>query len=135
MKLVVNTNRIIATLIKDSISRQILFHIDAELLTLSFSQGEITKYKEYVLKKAGINDAAFDMLLEKIKERLIFVDDTLIRSKMPEAEKIMDTIDTTDTPFIAAALATKSDIWSDDKHFQQQKSIQIWQTKDLIKFI
>ena len=34
----------------------------------------------------------------------------------------MNKIDPKDTPFIAAALATESDIWSDDAHFEKQKS-------------
>ena len=54
---------------------------------------------------------------------------------MDEAEKIMDHIDKDDTPFIAAALATNSIIWSDDKHFEKQNKIKILKTKDLIKMI
>ena len=51
------------------------------------------------------------------------------------ASKIMDSIDPDDTPFIAAALATGADIWSDDKHFEQQNEIKVWKTKDLIQFL
>jgi len=47
----------------------------------------------------------------------------------------MDKIDPDDTPFIAAALATNSDIWSDDKHFQKQNKIKVWKTEDLIGLV
>ncbi|MBI4141956.1 hypothetical protein HY484_03470 [Candidatus Woesearchaeota archaeon] len=45
----------------------------------------------------------------------------------------MDSIDLNDAPFIAAALATQADIWSDDLHFQRQKRVRVWKTKDLLK--
>jgi len=48
-------------------------------------------------------------------------------------EKIMDKIDPDDTQFIAAALATNSDIWSDDTHFTKQNKVKVWTTKELIK--
>jgi predicted nucleic acid-binding protein len=48
----------------------------------------------------------------------------------------MDAIDPDDTPFIALASAVENDgIWSDDKHFQQQTRIRVWQTKDLLTLI
>ena len=69
--------------------------------------------------------------LEKLKQKLILLDDRIILAKMEEAGKIMDRIDQDDTPFIAAALATGSDIWSEDTHFEKQKKIKVWKTKDL----
>jgi predicted nucleic acid-binding protein len=50
-----------------------------------------------------------------------------------KALKIMESIDKKDAPFIALALSIPVDgIWSDDKHFKQQKTIKIFTTKDLI---
>ena len=46
----------------------------------------------------------------------------------------MDHIDTEDTIFIATALAiTDANIWSDDKHFKQQKSIPVFKTEELVE--
>ena len=131
MRLIVNTNRIIAALIKDSVSRRIFLHLNVELMTINFSDKEIDKYKGLILKKAGITEIEFIFLLEKLKQRLILLDDAVILSKMEEARRIMNKIDPDDTPFIAAALATNSDIWSDDKHFEKQKKVKVWKTKDL----
>jgi len=41
MKLVVNTNRIIAALIKDSSTRRIITHLNAELFIIPYSEKEI----------------------------------------------------------------------------------------------
>lgn len=135
MRLIVDTNRIIATLIKDSISRKIITHLNAELITINFSNKEIDKYKKLILKKAKISDFMFEIILEKLKENLTMLDDNVIMTKMVEASKVMDEIDPDDTPFIAAAIATGSEIWSDDKHFEKQKKIKVWKTKDLATFV
>ena len=135
MRLVVDTNVIISALIKNSISRHIITHIKAELITINFSEEEIRAYKETILKKANINKIEFESLMEKLKEKIILIDDFIILERLEEASKIMDAIDPDDTPFIAAALATNSDIWSDDKHFEKQNKIKVWKTSDLVKLV
>jgi len=135
MKLIVNTNRIIAALIKDSASRKIINHLNAELITIEFSDQEIKKYKQLILEKAKINEEEFKLIIGRLKEKLIILDNNLILSKLNDAKNIMDKIDQDDTPFIAAALATNSDICSDDKHFQKQNKIKVWKTEDLVGLI
>ena len=131
MKLVVDSNKIIAALVKDSYSRKIILHGDLELLAINVSQKDIQKYKKDILSKAKITEEQFDSIFEKLNEKLIKIDDGIIESRMKEAKEIMDKIDKDDTPFIAAALAAKTDIWSDDGHFEKQNRIKIWKTKDL----
>ena len=131
MKLVVDSNRIIAALVKDSYSRKIILHSDLELLAINMSQKDIQKYRNDILSKAKINEEQFNSIFEKLDGRLVKLDDEIIESKMKEAKKIMDSIDKGDTPFIAAALAANTDIWSDDGYFEKQNRIKIWKTKDL----
>ena len=135
MRLIVDTNRIIAALVKNSMSRKIISHIDAELITINFFEGEIQKHKKMLLSKSGLNEAEFSILLEKLKDRMIILDDGFIQNKIREAAIIMDKIDPDDTPFVAAALASKADIWSDDAHFEKQRRIKVHKTRDLVKFI
>jgi len=129
--LVVDSNRIIAALVKDSYSRKIILHGDLELLAINMSQKDIQKYKTDILSKAKITEEQFNSIFEKLNEKLIKLDDDIIEGKMKEAKEIMDNIDKDDTPFIAAALAAKADIWSDDEHFQRQNKVKVWRTKDL----
>ena len=131
MRLIVNTNRIIAALIKDSASRKIIIHSNAELLTIGFLNKEIQKYNGTLLKKSSLNKIELDILFKKLMEKVLILDDRLINTKIKEARRIMDKIDPNDTPFIAAALAAKADIWSDDEHFQRQNKVKVWRTKDL----
>ncbi|MBI4140851.1 hypothetical protein HY485_03370 [Candidatus Woesearchaeota archaeon] len=135
MRLVVDTSVLFAALIKDSMTRWMLMHFDGELLTIGFSDKEIKKYKDYILEKSETSELEFNAILGKIKERLIIINDNLILRNIDEGIKIMEKIDIKDAPFVAAALATKGDIWSDDAHFQQQKKVRVWTTKELAKFI
>lgn len=135
MKLIVNTNRIIAAIIKDSYSRKILLSLPAELIMINLSHQEIEKHRSEIIKKSDLTDNELDYLLLKFKEKLILLDDEIIQKYMLEAKEIMEKIDTNDVPFIAAALATDSDIWSDDLHFQRQKKIKIWKKKDLVPLL
>jgi len=135
MKFIVDTNIFISALIKDSVTRKIIMHIKAELYSPKFLQEEVEKYKDEILRKANINETEFKVLFGQIKSKIIFLEFDSFSSKFDEAEEIMDKIDPKDTPFIAAALATESDIWSDDKHFEKQKKVKVWKTSDLAKLV
>ena len=135
MKLVVNTNRIIAALVKDSVSRKILYHGDFDLLGIRFSDTEIAHHKAVILKKARISEQEFENLLAQVTARITFLDDRLVSLRMGEALEIMSDIDPDDAPFIAAALATGADIWSEDKHFTKQDKVNVWKTADLAKIL
>ncbi len=135
MRVVVDTNRIIAALMKKGVSRRILTHGDIEFTTVLFSREEIQEHKNRLLLKSGLAEEVFDIVLQKIFERIIILDDRIVRKFMPQASKIMDGIDPDDTPFVAAALATASDIWSDDPHFQMQKRIRVRTTIELSQMV
>lgn len=136
MIFVVDTNRVIAALIKDSISRKIIYSDKFVLLTPNFTKIELAANKNEILEKANLTETAFDNLLSVILGNMYVVDDSIINYKFEEAKKIMDKIDPDDTPFIALALALDSDgIWSDDKHFQRQDKVKVWKTSDLIKYL
>lgn len=135
MKIIVNTNRIIAALVKDSVSRKILCQADLDFLGIRFSEKEISANKAFILKKAKISEEEFENIHAMVTRRIIFLDDGLISLKMDEAREIMSNIDPDDAPFIAAALSSGADIWSDDKHFLRQDRVKIWTTVDLMKIL
>ena len=136
MKLIDDTNRIIAALIKDSTSRKILLSDEFEFLTVAVIKKEIEKYKQDILQRAKITEEEFRKIYSKLFSKIFIVEDTVIGSKFDEAKKIMDKIDPKDTPFLALALAVENDgIWSDDTHFEKQTKIKVWKTKDMIKFL
>lgn len=136
MRLVVDTNRIIAALAKDSTSRKILFSDEINFLTAEVTNHEILEHKQELLEKTRLTGDQLNIALSLLFSRILIVSDIVVESKMKEAERIMRTIDPDDTPFIALALAVENDgVWSDDRHFKQQSRIRVWKTKDLLTLI
>lgn len=132
--LIVDTNRIIAALVKDSFSRILITSSPVAFFTIGFSKQEIIKHKEELMKRTDLDESAFDALLGTLYNKLNIIADTILEPYLEEAKKIMETIDPDDVQFIAAALATSCDgIWSDDKHFQKQHRVKVWTTKELLE--
>lgn len=133
MKLIVDTNRIIAALVRDSYSRRIILSEKFEFATVGFGISEVKKHKAYILKKAKLTDAQFNDLMTRFLARIEVLSEGEISAKAyADAVKIMGCIDKADVPFIALAREIKNDgIWSDDGHFLKQKAVKIWRTKSL----
>ncbi len=136
MILIVDTNRIIAALIKDSFSRQILLSDKIGFVTVGFSKIEIEKHKNEILEKSGLTEEEFEILLRILFRKINILSDLIVEEFMDRAKAIMDNIDPKDTPFISAALAIENQgIWSDDGHFLKQDRIWAWRTEDLVQFL
>jgi len=136
MRLVVNTNRIIAALIRDSSSRKIIMSGKFELITPRFSQKEVQNHKSEVVHKANITPRQFDQLLGIIMTKVYSTEDGVFNKKMKEAKEIIGDIDKDDEPFIALALAVQNDgIWTDDNHFLKQSAVKVYTTADILSLI
>ncbi len=136
MKLIVDTNRIIAALVKDSFSRRLLRSDCFQFYTIAQVREEISKYEYELLPKARVSASSFRALLNTFLERVSFVDDARIQQFMPQARAVLDPIDPKDTPFLAAALAIGAGgIWSHDPHFTKQNLVNVFNTDDLLALL
>jgi predicted nucleic acid-binding protein len=132
MKIVIDTNRIIAAMIKDGVSRSILFSKNFEFVTPDFSLDEISKHKDEIIKKANIDNEEFALLLAILFERINIISQEEYSKHMNEAEALIS--DSGDVPFIALALQLKADgIWSDDSDFLEQNTIKVYSTGEMMK--
>lgn len=135
MRIILDTNILVAALIKKSLTREILLHLDMEYVVSEFVFQEIELNKKEILHKSRLLETEFDLLLENLKDRLILISDEEIKHK-DKALQIMRSIDINDSIFIALALSIENEgIWSEDKHFEQQKLITVWKTKDICKHL
>jgi len=73
MKIVIDSNRVIAALIKDSTTREILFDRNFEFFAPENIQNEIIRYKEEIIDKAGIGQEEFEILFSLIFEYIDIV--------------------------------------------------------------
>ena len=70
MKIVIDTNRIIAALIKDGISRRIIFNEKFQFVTPDHSITEINNHRSDIILKTAISDTELELLLSFIFEKI-----------------------------------------------------------------
>ena len=130
MKLVIDTNNIIAALIKNGISRRIIVSPVIDLITPDHTLQEISKYEKLICEKAKVSSNEFKLLINLIFEQITIVPKEDYIKYIDKSKNLIDDIN--DVPFIALCLATKADgVWSDDKHFKSQKDFNVYRTKEL----
>ena len=135
MLLIIDTNVLIAGLLRDSTVRRLLLLPAAEFLVPEHALEEIRSHKPTLLRRSGLAEPAFDALFAGILERVTVVPEAEVQHRA-EADRIMAGIDLNDAVFIALALSVPNDgIWSDDAGFQRQTAVKAWRTKDILDML
>ena len=131
MKIVADSNRVIASLLKSSTTREILFNRNFDFVAPEFIKEEISKYKLEFVKKAKITAEEFDVLLSLFFERIKLIPKNEYMGYIEELKNKIS--DTKDIPYIACCLAAKAEgIWSHDPHFFKQDKVKIFTNKGLL---
>ena len=133
MELIVDTNRIVASLIKDGISRKIILSSRFTLHSPEFGVAEVSKYRGMIMEKTHLDEGKFNTLMKMLLSKIIVYSEKEFSGKSLErAEKLMGKIDKDDVLFAALSFELKgTPIWSDDLHFRKQEKIRIYTTKEL----
>ncbi|MBT4136203.1 PIN domain-containing protein [archaeon] len=132
MDIVIDTNIFISALIRDNLTRELIFNFKYNLLFPEFEFEEIFNHKKEILRKSKLTDYEFNILLLRLLKKVKIIRTKRIIENREEAKKIIEKIDPNDVIFIATALTFNCPIWSDDKHFQKQNKVKVLTTKDII---
>jgi putative PIN family toxin of toxin-antitoxin system len=135
MNIVIDTNRFIAALIKEGITREIITNQKINLLFPEFVLEEIYEHAAEIIYKAGISEKEFYTLILRLLKNVRVIPIDMIYNFKEAAENIMGNIDKDDNIFIATALAFNCPIWSEDKHLLKQNKIKIFNTAELMRYI
>jgi predicted nucleic acid-binding protein len=136
MILILNTSILISSLIKDSVTRQILLLPSMKFYLPEYALEEIEAHKMKISRLSRLSADEIDILLNLLLENISIIPSQTIQPYLSEAEVMIGRIDPNDIPFLALALATQNDgIWSNDRHFEAIKQIKIWKTSDLLKYL
>ncbi|MEK6924605.1 MAG: PIN domain-containing protein [Nanoarchaeota archaeon] len=131
IKLIIDTNRIMAALIRNGPSRALLFSKNFQFFTPYHALIEIAKHSEELCEKAHINSDEFELLIDTLFEKITTMQKENYIQFLNESQQMIK--DKDDVPFIALALALNADgIWSDDTDFQEQKKFKVYTTKDML---
>src|SRR3989344_640845 len=103
MRILVDTNRIIAALVKESTTRDILFDENFEFVTPDYTITEIEEHKEELKRKIKLIDEEFEVLVSLIFEHITIISKSEYRDFLDECESLIS--DPDDIPHLAACLA------------------------------
>jgi len=133
MNLVIDTNRIMAGLLKDSTSRKIILHDSFSFYAPDYIETELNKHRAYLVKKSKIPNDDFDLLMQTLLDNVELVPFEDFEHEYDRAMEIMEPVDENDAPFLAVGLALGIEgIWTEDRHFLQQDLLKVYSTRDLI---
>jgi predicted nucleic acid-binding protein len=132
MKIVVDSNRVIAALLKDSTTRQILHNDSFEFVSPEFVMEEVAKYKAELMVKAKITEEQFETLLSMLIAEITVIEKIKYAADIRVLEKEIP--DKKDIPYLACCVATRAEgVWTHDPHFLKQNKIRVFTNIDLIK--
>ena len=139
-----DTNTVLSGLIGGT-TRQLLFELDRDLRYPEPSFAEIQRNRGVIQERAGLSATATDELIDGLFDGIVFVPETDVlmhyrtaakaMSPHPDAdhERQFKDRDQDDVVFLATALATDGDIWSDDSVFRHQDHANWYRTKEIIE--
>jgi predicted nucleic acid-binding protein len=136
MNLIIDTNRIMAGLLKDSASRKIILHDSFSFYAPDYMETELRKHQPYLMKKAKISEPDFGLLMRTLLEHVILVPFEDFEHEYEHAMRVMEAIDENDSPFLAVGLALGiRSIWTEDRHFLRQDLLHVYSTRELLETI
>ena len=124
MRLVLDTNILIAALIKNSLTRQFFFLSDLEFLLPEYALEEVARHRPKIARHSHLSNREIDLLLDLLLESATVVPAQKIFPHFKAAQALIGNIDKDDVPFVALALAMDNDgIWSNDRAFENLPGI------------
>lgn len=121
-------------MIKDGITRKILFSDLFEFIAPDFIMSEVEKYKQLIMDRAEINKSEFEYLILIIFERIKVLSKENYSNFLEESRSLID--DKKDAPYIAVYFFSKSEgIWTHDNHFSKLKNVNVFSNIDLLELI
>lgn len=136
MHLIIDTNILLAALIKDSTVREIILMPFFEFSLPEFAIVELKKHLSLISQRSSLTKNEIDILLGILLENITIVSKSQIAPYIPKAKEAIGRVDMNDVPFVALAYAIENDgIWTQDKDFDVLKDIKVWKTKDILRYL
>ncbi len=143
MKLVIDTNIVISSIIKDSFTRRLIFNPSIELFSPDYLLEELKNNKAEVTRKGKISEEEFQQFIQTISKIVKIVPKPIYEQYLKSASEVIE--DENDWPFAALAIKlseAECGIWTNDKHFLSKRTelfekykITVWRTNELAQVL
>lgn len=135
MEIVLDTNIIMSSLLRNGLTRKIIFLSPLEMYTIDYAKIEIEAHKEELLNKSKLDERSLNYLSELIFSKIDFVSLENIEPFKNKAEEIMGEVDIDDSFFLALAMSLNCPVWSNDVHLKKQNIVKVYTTKELLDLL
>lgn len=129
---VVDANVLFGALVRDGTTRHLLLYGGLDLHTPAVIWAEFERNRAELLAKSGATEAAFDLLVDALRDRIGEVPVALIRERMKEATASVGPRGRLDAPYVAAALALGATLWTQDKGLKAKAPVPVVGTEDVV---
>ncbi len=132
MKLIVDANIVISSILKDGRTRKLLLNDALILYAPLFLKEEVMKYKSDFAEKTGTTEYEIAQFAEELFKlaSIEFVDTSMLTTYIEIAKRISP--DPKDTLYIALAIFEGCSIWSNDRLLREgQNLVQVMTTNQL----
>lgn len=135
MEIVVDTNVIISSLLRNGLTRKIIFLSHLKMYTVDYAKTEIEVHKEELLSKSKLDERSLNYLNEFIFSKIDLIPIKNIEPFRNKAEEIMSEIDIDESFFLALAMSLNCPVWSNDAHLKRQSVVKVYTTKELLDLL
>lgn len=135
MEVIIDANIFVAALLKKGATRKLLLNDELVLYTPEYVIEEIFDHLQEFETKSHLSRISLEELVKVliIESKMNIIPKDELRPFIKKADEI--TPDPDDVMYFAAALKQNIGIWSNDKALQQQKTVKVYSTNDLIKLL
>ncbi len=114
MEIVLDTNVLIASLLKNGLTRKIIFLSPFKMNSADYAKIEIETHKSEILRKSKLDEQSLNYLCEIVFSRIDFISFGHKETFKAKAKEIMQDIDIDidDSFFVALAMSLNCPIWA-----------------------
>jgi predicted nucleic acid-binding protein len=135
MEIVLDTNVLIASLLKNGLTRKIIFLSPFKMYTAEYAKIEIEIHKKEILCKSKLNEQSLNYLSNIIFSRIDFISSDHMEPFKGKAKEIMQDIDIDDSFLVALAMSLNCPVWSNDTHMKKQSVVKVYTTNEIMDFL
>lgn len=133
MELVADTNIVAAAIVKDGMTRSLLFRSDLVLHSPAHLSEELERNKDVFIEKSGLSEEAYLQAAEIIVSNVNQIPMREYAHLKERAENISP--DRKDWSFFAVAIYLKCPIWSNEKRLKDQNKIAVYNTAEICEML
>ena len=135
MRLIVDTNIVMAALLREGNSRKLLFSKDGDYCSPQRLEVELEKHWKYILEKSKLEPSLFEQSADLVLQRIRIVGLEEYEPFEDRARLLCPPGHTDDWPFLASALKLNCGLWSEDKALKKQGQVLVFSTTDLVRLL